>query len=83
MNLLRTAFLCTAIVGLAGLSVVHAEDKPVPSNGAVTPEQPPVHCEGQNCLPPAEDHVEECKGQACTPAPATNQTPAPEIEQVK
>jgi hypothetical protein len=83
MNLLRIAFLCAAMIGLAGLSAVRAEDKPVSPNGAVTPQQPPVHCEGQNCLPPTEDHVEECKGQDCTPAPTTDQTPAPEIEQVK
>ena len=81
MNLLRTALLCAAMIGSAGLSVVRAEDQPVPPTA--TPQQPRVHCEGQNCLPPAEDHVEACKGQDCTPVPATDQAPAPEIEQVK
>jgi hypothetical protein len=83
MNLLRTALLCAAMIGLAVLSVVRAEDQSVSRNATATSEQPPVHCEGQNCLPPAEDHVEACKGQDCTPVPETDQAPAPEIEQVK
>jgi hypothetical protein len=83
MNLLKTSLLCTAIVGLVGLSAVHAEDKPAPPNGELAPLQPPIHCEGQNCLPPAEDPVLDCKGQDCKPAPATDQTPGPEIEKVK
>jgi hypothetical protein len=81
MNLLRTALLWAAMIGLVGLSVVRAEDQPVAPTA--TSEQPPVHCEGENCLPPAEDHVEACKGQDCTPVPETDQAPAPEIEQVK
>ena len=83
MNLLRTALLCAAMIGLAGVVSVRAEDQPVSPNAAAVPEQPPVHCEGQNCLPPAKDHVEECKGQDCTPVPSTDQAPAPEVEQVK
>ena len=83
MNWLKTSLLCTAIVGLVGLSAVHAEDKPAPPNGELAPLQPPIHCEGQNCLPPAEDPVLDCKGQDCKPAPATDQTPASEIEKVK
>lgn len=83
MHLLRMALLCAAIVGLAGPLAVSAEEQPAPPNGQAVPEQPAVHCEGQNCLPPAEDPVLECKGQDCAPAPATDQTPAPEIEQVK
>lgn len=83
MNLLRTALFCAAMIGLAGVVSVRAEDQPVSPNAAAVPEQPPVHCEGQNCLPPAEDHVEECKGQDCTPVPSTDQAPAPEVEQVK
>lgn len=88
MNLLRIALLCTAMIGLAGMPTVRAEDQPVPPvnvdpNGAAAPEQPPVHCEGQNCLPPAENPVQECEGQDCTPAPLIEQTPAPLIEQVK
>lgn len=81
MNLLRTALFCTAIIGL--VPAVRAEDKPVPPNGEVTPLQPAVHCEGQNCLLPTEDPVQECKGQDCTPAPAIDQPPGPEIQQVK
>ena len=83
MNWLKTSLLCTAIVGLVGLSAVHAEDKPAPPNGELAPLQPPIHCEGQNCLPPAEDPVLDCKGQDCKPAPATDQTPGLEIEKVK
>lgn len=81
MNFLRIALLCTAMIGLAGS--VRAEDRPVPQDSETTKEQPPVHCEGQNCLPPADDPVEECTGQDCTPAPLIEQTPAPLIEQVK
>lgn len=79
MNLLRTALFCTALIALA-MPAVRAEDQPVPPNGEAAPEQPPVHCEGQNCLPPADDPVEECKGQDCTPAPPVD--PGPQIEQV-
>lgn len=81
MNFLRIALLCTAMIGLAGMPAVRAEDQPVAQDGETTKEQPPVHCEGQNCLPPADDPVEECTGQDCTPAPPTES--APQIEQVK
>jgi len=81
MNLLRIAFLCAAITGLA--PAVRADDKPVAPKGEVALPQPAVHCEGRNCLPATEDPVEECKGQDCTLAPAIDQTPGPEIEQVK
>jgi len=84
MNLLRVALLCAAMTGLADGLGVHAEDQPAQPNGQAGTEQtPPVHCEGQNCLPPAEDPVLDCKGQDCKPAPATDQTPASEIEKVK
>lgn len=33
------------------------------------PSGPPAVCEGQNCLPPAENPVEACEGQDCTPEP--------------
>lgn len=78
MNLLRIALLCTAMIDLA-MPAVRAEDQPVPQNNKAATTQPPVHCEGQNCLPPAKDPVQECTGQDCTPAPPTE--PGPEIEQ--
>ena len=81
MNLLRTALLCAAMTGLAGLQPVLAEDQPVRSNGDAA--QPPVHCQGQNCLPPKDDPALECKAQDCTPAPVTNQSAGPEIKKVK
>ncbi len=31
---------------------------------------PPAVCEGQNCLPPEENPVQDCEGQDCTPEPA-------------
>lgn len=84
MNLLRIALLSAAMSGLAGVPAAHAEDQPAQQNGQATKEPvPPVHCEGQNCLPPAEDPVLDCKGQDCKPAPATGQTPGQEIEKVK
>ncbi|CAN7630169.1 hypothetical protein LJR234_004991 [Mesorhizobium amorphae] len=83
MNLLRIALLCTAMIGLVAPPAVRAEDQPAAANSEIAPEVPSVHCEGQNCLPPAEDPVEACKGQDCTPAPVIDQTPAPEIEQIK
>ncbi|RWM11172.1 MAG: hypothetical protein EOR71_04345 [Mesorhizobium sp.] len=83
MKLLRIALVCTAMVGLAGVLPVRADDQPAPQNGEKAPERPPVHCEGQNCLPPAENPVLDCKGQDCTPAPTTDQMPAPEIKKVK
>lgn len=84
MQLLRTVLLCATMIGLAGVPAVRAEDQPAQPN-AQAPAQPSpaIHCEGQNCLPPAEDPVLDCKGQDCTPAPATDQTPDPEIEKVK
>ncbi|SFP98598.1 hypothetical protein SAMN03159463_05319 [Mesorhizobium sp. NFR06] len=84
MNLLRIALLCSAMTGLAGVQAVHADDQPAQANGQATTKQPPaIHCEGQNCLPPAEDPVLDCKGPDCTPAPATDQTPAPQVQKVK
>ena len=82
MNLLRTALLCVAMTGLAGLQPARAEDQPAQSNGDAA-QQPAVHCEGQNCLPPQDDPGLECKGQDCTPTPATDQPAGPEIKKVK
>lgn len=83
MNLARITLLCMAMISLAGLQVVRAEDQPASQSGEAAQEQPAVHCEGQNCLPPKDNPVQECKGQDCTPAPATDKPPAPVIEQVK
>ena len=84
MNLLRIALLCAAMTSLAGGPSVRAEDQPTQPNAqAATEQSPPVHCEGQNCLPPAEDPVLDCKGQDCKPSPATDQTPGPEIQKAK
>ena len=84
MNLLRSAFLCAAVIGLAGASAARADDQPAQSNGqATTQPSPAIHCEGENCLPPADDPVLDCKGADCTPAPPADQTPAPEIQKVK
>lgn len=80
MKMLRTALLCAAMTGLAGVPPVHADDKPAQPNSQATPQPPAVHCQGQNCLPPADDPVLDCKGPDCTPAPATDQTPSPEIQ---
>ncbi|WP_141245281.1 hypothetical protein [Mesorhizobium sp. WSM4313] len=80
MKMLRTALLCAAMTGLAGVPLVHADDQPAQPNSQATPQPPAVHCQGQNCLPPADDPVLDCKGPDCTPAPATDQTPSPEIQ---
>jgi hypothetical protein len=69
---------------LAGAQPVRADDQPAQPTGQATMQQPPaIHCEGQNCLPPAEDPVLDCKGADCTPTPPTDQTPTPEIQKVK
>jgi hypothetical protein len=78
MKLLGIALLCTGMISVA-MPAVRAEDQLVPPNHEEAPA-PAVHCEGQNCLPPADDPVEECKGQDCTPAPLVD--PGPQIEQV-
>lgn len=84
MNLLRIAFLCAVLIGLASSPAVLADNETVQPNGqGATEPSPAIHCEGQNCLPPAEDPVLECKGADCSPAPPADQTPAPEIEKVK
>ena len=84
MNLVRTALLCVAATCLSGLQPGLAEDQPAQSNGNATQQQQPaVHCEGQNCLPPQDDPALECKGQDCTPTPATDQPAGPEIKKVK
>ncbi|MBZ9987110.1 hypothetical protein LB572_08370 [Mesorhizobium sp. BH1-1-5] len=83
MNVLRTALLCVAMTGLAGMQPARAEDQPAQSNGDAAQQQPAVHCEGQNCLPPKDDPALECTGQDCTPAPATDQPAGPEIKKVK
>ncbi|MGX8013724.1 hypothetical protein ACVDG8_034535 [Mesorhizobium sp. ORM8.1] len=84
MNLLRTALLCAALTSLAGAPAVRADDQTAQPTGQTTTQKPPaIHCEGQNCLPPADDPVLDCKGADCTPAPPADQTPAPEIQKVK
>ncbi len=84
MTLLRMVFLSTAMIAVTGVPAVRAEDRPAQPNGAASAEQPPaIHCQGQNCLPPAEDPVLDCKGPDCTPAPPSDQTPSPEIKKVK
>jgi hypothetical protein len=61
---------------VVGSIVAAAKDQPVPPVYVATenedqgePEQPAVHCEGQNCLSPEDNPVQECEGQDCTPAP--------------
>jgi len=72
------------MIGLAGVPAARADDQPAQPNAATTAQPlPAIHCEGQNCLPPAQDPVLDCKGADCTPAPPTDQTPAPEIQKVK
>ncbi|QKD03579.1 hypothetical protein EB235_20555 [Mesorhizobium loti R88b] len=84
MTLLRIALLCATMTCMAGVPAARAEDQPAQPNAQAAPEPAPaIHCEGQNCLPPAKDPVLDCKGQDCTPAPATDQTPAPEIQKLK
>jgi len=84
MNLPRIALLGAIVTCLADTPAVRADDQPAQPNAQTTTDQPPaIHCEGQNCLPPAEDPVLDCKGADCTPAPPTDQTPAPEIQKVK
>lgn len=80
MNLLRSAFLCAVLIGLTGASAARADDQPAQ---ATTQPSAAIHCEGENCLPPADDPVLDCKGADCTPAPPTDQTPAPEVQKVK
>ncbi len=71
MQFIRAALLCAVILAPAA---AWAEDVPPvfvdPNQPACEgencpPEQPAVHCEGQNCLPPADNPVEECEGQDC------------------
>jgi len=79
MTLLRIALFCAAMIGLLSMPAARAEDQPPPpvsadgNNEAATVQ--PLHCDGQNCLPPADDPVEECKGQDCALAPQIEQTP--------
>jgi|GEM_PF-2605157 len=84
MNWLRTMFLSTAITVMAGAPAIRAEDRPAQPNGQATTARPPaIHCEGQNCLSPAEDPVLDCKGADCTPAPPSDQMPSPQMKKVK
>jgi hypothetical protein len=81
MTLLRIALLCAAVTCLVDTRAVHADDQPAQPSGQAPTDQPPaIHCDGQNCLPPAEDPVMDCTG---APAPPTDQTPTPEIQKVK
>ena len=78
MQWLRLVLLCTAIGSGLQTVVAAAEDQPVPpvyvgpENEAEEqgePWRPAVHCEGQNCLPPQDNPVQECEGGDCAPAP--------------
>ena len=73
--------LTLALIGLSGAQA-RAEDKPAPIDQPA-PKQapvPPVHCDGQDCLPPVDESLKVCDGQDCTLAPPVQ--PAPEIEHV-
>lgn len=79
MHSVRVAILCAALLGPALHQIAAAaEDQPVPpvyvdpedqAEDEALPEQPAVHCEGQNCLPPEDNPAQECEGQNCAPAP--------------
>ena len=71
------ATLVSAILLASGAATVaqEQEDGPVPPVYVPEEEQdgvpadPPAVCQGQNCLPPEENPVQQCEGQGCTPEP--------------
>lgn len=80
--MLLRIFLASVLIGVSSMQAL-ADDKPAtPSDQPVAQPAPvpPVHCDGQDCLPPADNSVKTCDGQACTLAPPVQ--PVPEVEHV-
>jgi hypothetical protein len=76
MKLLRLVALCVAMTMSWSAAALANDDSPVPpvyvpdnEDDADVPEQPPIHCQGQNCLAPEANPVLECEGPDCDPAP--------------
>lgn len=68
--------LCAALTLSWPLAAAAEDNGPVPpvyvpdhDTDDDVPEQPAVHCQGQNCLPPEENPVLECEGPDCDPEP--------------
>lgn len=71
------AALTSIILLASGLpALAQQDDAPVPpvyvpeEQQDDAPSGPPAICEGQNCLPPEQNPVQECEGQGCTPQPS-------------
>ena len=68
---LASAILLASWVPIAA----QEEDGPVPpvyvpeEQQDDVPSDPPAVCQGQNCLPPEENPVQQCGGRDCTPEP--------------
>ena len=77
MALLRLIILLVVMTWIGLVAAMAEEDGPVPpvyvpdneDHDANAPEQPVIHCEGLNCLPPEENPVLECDGPDCDPTP--------------
>jgi hypothetical protein len=75
MAWIRAALASTILLALGAPMAAQEEDGPVPpvyvpeEQQNNTPADPPVVCQGQNCLPPEENPVQQCEGQNCTPSP--------------
>ena len=77
------AALVSAILLASGAATVaqEQEDGPVPpvyvpeEQQDGVPADPPAVCQGQNCLPPEENPVQQCDGQGCTPEPPPSRAP--------
>ena len=69
------AMLACAILVASGPVFAQEEEGPVPpvyvpeEQQGDAPSGPPATCQGQDCLPLAENPVQECKGQDCAPEP--------------
>ena len=76
MAWIRAALVSTILLASGAAAVAQEqEDGPVPPVYVPEEEQdgvpadPPNVCQGQNCLPPEENPVQQCEGQDCTPEP--------------
>ena len=75
MNWMRAVLACAKLVYSGPPLLAQEENEPVPP--VYVPDgqrddaasDPPVSCQGQECLSPADNPVEECKGQGCAPEP--------------
>jgi hypothetical protein len=73
MAWIRAALASAILLASATTMFAQQDDGPVPpvyvpeEQQDNVPADPPAVCQGQDCLSPEENPVQQCEGQDCTP----------------